>query len=133
MILVDTSVWIDYLRGDRNNGTQILHQALDSGIDCGVCSLIYQEVLQGAKTSREFNSLMEYLDTQRFYELRDPKESFVQAARIYFNCRRRGITVSSSADCLIAQLAIENNLLLLHNDSDYERIAEVVNLRFYTG
>jgi hypothetical protein len=61
----------------------------------------------------------------------DPVESFAQAAKIYFQCRRKGITVRSTIDCLIAQTAIEHNLLLLHDDRDYEGIASVIPLRFY--
>jgi hypothetical protein len=77
--------------------------------------------------------LKQYLDTQRFYRLWNERKSFARAAQIYFDCRKRGITLASTIDCLIAQTAIDNDLLLLHNDSDFERIAEVAQLKFYPG
>ena len=133
MILVDTSVLIDYLRDRNNEVSQRFQFVLDSGIPYGINSFIYQELLQGVRTEEEFNLLKRYLDTQRFYHLRDERESFAQAARIYFDCRRKGITLASTIDCLIAQTAIDNDLLLFHNDSDFEKMAEVVKLRFYVG
>jgi Predicted nucleic acid-binding protein, contains PIN domain len=133
MILVDTSVLIDYLRGKENEFTQRFQFVLDSGTPYGINSFIYQELLQGVRTENEFTLLKQYLDTQRFYRLRDERESFAQAARIYFDCRRKGIVVASTIDCLIAQTAIDNDLFLLHNDSDFERIAEVAKLKFYLG
>ena len=131
MVLVDTSVLIDYLRGKENEATGKFQHILDASIPFGINSFIYQELLQGVRTEEEFNLLKQYLDTQRFYRLRDERESFAQAARIYFECRKRGLMISGTIDCLIAQTAIENNLLLLHNDSDFEKIAEVVKLSFY--
>ena len=131
MILVDTSILIDYLQGNGNKSVRKFQDVLDAGIPYGINSFIYQELLQGVKTDREFIQLKKYLDTQRFYKLKDERESFAKAASIYFKCRKKGITVGSTIDCLIAQTAIENNLLLLHNDEDFNRVAKVVDLRFY--
>lgn len=131
MILVDTSVLIDYLQGKDNNYTRKFQVVLDAGIHYGINSFIYQELLQGVKTEKEFMQLKKYLDTQRFYSLKDEKESFAKAALIYLKCRKKGITVGSTLDCLIAQTAIENNLLLLHNDEDFNKMAKVANLRIY--
>ena len=133
MILVDTSALIDYLRGKESEVAHRFQFVLDSGVPYGINSFIYQELLQGVKTEEEFKLLKQYLDTQRFYCLRDEKESFASAAQIYLDCRRKGITLASTIDCLIAQTAIENDLLLLHNDSDFEMMTEVVDLSFYTG
>ena len=82
--------------------------------------------MQGAASSADFEKLAEYLGTQRFYHLQDPVESYREAARLYFRCRRAGVTVRSTVDCLISQLAIEHDLLLLHSDQDYERLAQVI-------
>ena len=133
MILVDTSVLIEYLRGKENKNAKRFQLVLDSGIPYGINSFIYQELLQGVRTEDEFTLLKQYLDTQRFYRLRDERESFAQAARIYFDCRRKGIALTSTIDCLIAQTAIDNELFLLHNDSDFDRIAEVAKLKLYLG
>ncbi|MCX7013973.1 MAG: PIN domain nuclease [Candidatus Sumerlaeota bacterium] len=132
MILVDTSVMIEFLRGSRNAAAARFLQALDDGLPFGITSHVYQEVLQGAATRREFGLLKDYLDTQTFYELKHGRESHARAARLYFDCRRRGYTLTSTIDCLIAEVAIEHDLLLLHNDRDYNFLEKVApKLRFY--
>ena len=132
MILVDTSVLIDYFKGKDNNPSSNLQFILDAGIPFGISSFIYQELMQGAKTEKEFYELKAYLESQTFYELRDSKTSYEAAALIYFKCRKKGVQVGSTIDCLVAQTAIENNLYLLHNDRDFEKIAKVVKLKLYT-
>jgi predicted nucleic acid-binding protein len=124
MILVDTSVLIDYLKGIDNRSTKMFHQVLEKGIPFGINHVIYMEVLQGAKTERDYNALKKYLDTQTFYELKRRKESYADAAKMYFKLRQKGVTVKSTMDCLIAQVAIENDLFLLHNDRDFSRISK---------
>jgi len=59
------------------------------------------------------------------------KNSYSQAAHIYFTCRRHGITIRSTIDCIIAQLAIEHDLILLHSDRDFEQIAKHFSLRLW--
>ncbi len=132
MYLVDTSVWIDYLREFDNPPARHFASLLDQDIPFGLTGIIYQEVLQGAATVDDFKSLKEYLGTQQFFEHENDLQSHQEAAEIYFNCRRKGITIRSTIDCLIAQVAIEHNLILLHNDEDYVRIASVVpQLKLY--
>jgi len=76
--------------------------------------------------------LKEYLDTLPFYDLLYGKQSFGNAASMYMNCRKKGITVRSTIDLLIAEIAIENNLYLLHNDIDFENITKIYkNLKIY--
>jgi predicted nucleic acid-binding protein len=104
---------------------------LSRGIPFGITSVIYQEVLQGAKSEEEYRVVNKYLVTQRFYHPIDPVGSFARAARIYFDSRRSGITIRSTIDCIIAQIAIEYDLFLLHNDRDFDAMAEVVQLRIY--
>ena len=130
MILVDTSVLIDYLKGIEHEGTLKFQNVLDSGIPYGINSFIYQEVLQGAQSKAAFQKLKSYLDTQAFYSLADEKESFAKAAELNMKCRTKGITVNSTIDFLIVQTAIENHLILLHHDSDFEKIATVKQIRF---
>jgi len=131
MVLVDTSVMISYLKGDQNDSLIKFEYVLDNNIPSGINSFIYQEVLQGVRSEKDFLELKKYLDTWRFYTLKDQRESFAAAARIYYDCRKKGLTISSTMDCLIAQTAIENNLFLLHNDSDFEKISRVVNLKIF--
>lgn len=131
MVLVDTSVLIDYLRGTDNHSTSLLNRILESNIPFGITSLIYMEILQGVRTEKDFIAVKEYLDTQRFYGLRDEKASYAAAARIYFTCRKQGLTINSTGDCLIAQTAIENDLFLLHNDSDFVKMQKAVSIKFF--
>ena len=97
----------------------------------GITSVIYQEILQGAKTEKEYSELKKYLSTQRFYHPLDSITSYEGAAEIYFTCRRRGFTVRSTIDCLIARIAMEQDLFLLHNDRDFDAMAKVVDLKIF--
>lgn len=126
MILVDTSVWIDYLRGRSTTAVDTLEDVLDQRTPFGISAAIYQEILQGAESESDFERLRQHFGTQRFYHPLDPVESHAEAARIYARCRRAGVTVRSTLDCLIAQVAIEHQLHLLHDDRDYVAIARVV-------
>ncbi len=132
MILVDTSVLIDLFKGDENRATDRLRRVIQQEIPYGITSVIYQELLQGAKTEKEYNLLNDYLCCQRFFHPKDPLQSYAQAAIIYFKCRRKGITIRSTIDCLIAQIAIEHDLFLLHNDKDFKIMSPVVNLKLFS-
>lgn len=133
MFLVDTSVWIDYLRMVRNDPVARFEEILAHGYPYGITGVIYQEVLQGADSEKSFARLEEYLSTQEIYEPADLLVTYTEAARIYLRCRRAGITIRSTVDCLIAQIAIENDLVLLHNDRDFEFIGSVIpGLRLFS-
>jgi predicted nucleic acid-binding protein len=105
---------------------------VDNSQPFGICNHIYQELLQGALNKKEFELLRSYLGTLPFFELKYGKHSYENAAQLFFDCRRNGITVRSSIDLIIAEIAIENDLYLLHNDKDYNAISHVDNaLKFY--
>ena len=123
--LVDTSVWIDLFRQRKTPAVNHLYQILDNYQYYGITELIYQEVIQGAFNQADFDKLADYLISQTFFYPKNAPESHKQAANIYFSCRRQGITIRSTIDCMIAQIAIENSLALLHNDKDFEYIAKV--------
>jgi len=128
MILVDTSVLIDFLKGNQNPQTKKLRQIISNNIPFGITSLIMQEVLQGVKDESEFNKVEKYLTSLEFYHPKDQINSFTAAAKIYFDLRRKGVTIRSTIDCLIVQIALENNLALLHNDNDYKKIITFVHV-----
>jgi predicted nucleic acid-binding protein len=131
MILVDTSVLIDFFKGVKNEAAEKLEWVLRKGIPFGINSFIFQEVLQGAISKKEYSLLDGYLRTQRFYHLKEPVDSYARAARIYMDCRKKGFTVRSTIDCLIAETALEHDLLLLHNDSDFTAMAGIIPLKVY--
>ena len=132
MVLVDTSVLLGYLKGEGGEAVERLEQILAAGIPYGISPLIYYEVLQGVRSEKECRRLKKYLNSMTFYGLRQERDSYAAAALLYFKCRERGFTVRSSMDCLIAQTAIENGLLLLHRDRDFQAIQKVASeLKFY--
>lgn len=130
MILVDTSVLIDFFRGNQSVPGQKFEDVLLKHIPFGVTSLIIQEVLQGAKSTNEFNKLKLYLENQIIYTPAHKTDTFINAAKIYHNLRKMGLTVRSTIDCLIAQISIEHDLYLLHNDKDFLTIAKSAPLKF---
>jgi predicted nucleic acid-binding protein len=125
MVLVDTSVWIDFLRGAITAQTDALQSLLEGEDLVGTAPIILQEILQGADTTerfeywrREFVGLMCYLPM-------DPIDTHVEAARLFASCRRAGKTPRSSNDCLIARIAVEHDVFLLEDDRDFKSIAAV--------
>ena len=131
MILVDSSVLVGYLRGDAGAGVRKLEDIIEKGIVFGISPLVYTEILQGAADEKEYLLLEEYLGGQRFYDLMEGRKSYRAAARMFFDLRRKGVTVRSTIDCLIARTAIENGLYLLHEDADFDRIARHVPLKIW--
>lgn len=131
MILVDSSVLIDFLEGRENSSVDRFLEVLDQGIPFGISPFTLLEVLQGAATEKDFATLRDYLGSQTLYGLSAGPESYAAAGKIFFDLRREGMAVSSSLDCLIAQTAIEHGLRLLHNDSDFVRIAKVSALKIW--
>ena len=132
MFLVDNSVWVDFLRGSDTTQVRILKALLDDEAVVGIAPIILQEILQGADSERRFEKWRKYFSDLWLYAPKDPVESHVAAARIYHACRQAGKTPRSSNDCLIAQIAIEHGLILLHHDKDFDAIARVdAALRLY--
>jgi predicted nucleic acid-binding protein len=124
--LIDTSVWIDYFRDIENASTIKFASILEKNLPFGLTGVIYQEILQGAASEKDFNQLKNYLSTQRFFHPQDEIVTYESAARLFYLCQRKSVTIRSTIDCLIAQIAIEYEVAILHNDQDYERIQSVV-------
>ncbi|VAX26750.1 hypothetical protein MNBD_NITROSPIRAE01-255 [hydrothermal vent metagenome] len=122
MILVDTSVWIEVLKDKTGDVTQKFRERTASKVVV-FSRFIQLELLQGAKDEYEWRRLDEYLSTQ--YYLETTENTWQQAARIYFDLRKAGITINSPIDCCIANIAIESQTLLLHRDNDFKRIAKI--------
>lgn len=132
MYLVDTSVWIDFLRGRSAAHVDALKTLLEGDEVVGIAPMILQEILQGAESEDRFEKWRLYFSDLSCYVSDDPVATHVAAARLYQQCRRKGKTPRSSNDCVIAQVAIEHALLLLHNDRDFDVIgAATSDLRFY--
>jgi hypothetical protein len=132
MYLVDTSVWVDYLRGNATPQVRALRDLLPGEQIVGVTPIVLQDLLQGAESDERFEKWRRFFGGLCCYSPRDAVNSHIEAARMYLLCRRAGKTPRSSNDCLIARIAVEHSLVLLHNDRDFEAIAAVIpELRLY--
>jgi predicted nucleic acid-binding protein len=129
VILVDTSALIPYLRGRETAASALLARLVSEEAEIALTPEIVQEVLQGARDEKEWKTLKRYLVGQQVLTTADPLRSHVEAARIYYECRRRGLTVRSTIDCAIAQTAIERDIPLLHDDRDYDAIQRIRPLK----
>lgn len=122
-MLVDSGVWIDWIRGRETVATRLLDIALDKG-DVVLAPVIVQELLQGARDEPSLNELKAMLSGQPM--LMPGLETHIAAAEVYARCRWRGLTVRSPHDCLIACLALEHGEPLLAEDRDYRVIRQVL-------
>lgn len=125
MYLIDTSAWIDSLRQIDNAPARFFKKLIADRALFGLTGAIFQEVLQGARTAQDFATLKTYLGSLAFYHPLDPVETYAEAAGLYRRYRTQGITVRSTLDCLIARIAVEHDLVLVHNDRDFTAIATV--------
>ena len=122
MILIDTSVWIEVFKDKKGTESARIQTWLDNR-EVVLTRFNQLELLQGCRDDKEWLLLSSYLECQTYIEVNI--QTWQAAARIYFDLRRRGLTVRSPIDCCIAQIALENHLLLLHNDNDFSVISKV--------
>jgi predicted nucleic acid-binding protein len=126
MILIDTSIWINIFRDKTQHYSQHFYEFIGEQ-DIVLTRFQQLELLQGCRDEREWGLLSEYLNGQDYIELQ--ATTWSAAARIYYDLRKQGLTVRSPIDCCIAQLALENQLLLIHNDRDFVTISQIVPLK----
>ena len=127
MILVDTSVWIDYFKGTITTQTQLLDSLLDHEF-LAIGDLILTEVLQGFTNDRDFNEATKMLTSLIVVEL-GGQEIAIQAANNFRALRNLGVTVRKTIDTVIATRCIESGYDLLHNDRDFDPFAKHLGLR----
>ena len=130
MIVVDSSVIINLLRGKNTTGVLKFREIENQDISFVIPALCIQEILQGAKDLKEWNILKEYLSTQEVLFPKMTLDVYAKAAELFFNLRRKGLTIRSTVDCLIAQQVIEiKNGRLLHDDRDFQVLEEHTSLQ----
>ena len=127
MILVDSSVWIDYFRGTTTPQSERL-DALLGAEPLAIGDLIVVEVLQGFVQERDFNRAKKLLATLVPVELCGPRIA-IQAAKNHRALRALGVTVRRTIDTVIATRCIEDGYTLLHNDRDFEPFVAHLGLR----
>ncbi len=121
MILVDTSVWIDFFSGRNLPHVARLEQFIQESDDLALCGIILTEILQGIADDTSHKRVQHYLDPLIMLPM--PHSVFVKAADIYRKLRKKGITIRKTNDCIIAATALEHRCQLLHNDKDFIPIA----------
>lgn len=129
MIFVDTSVIVAVLRGEDTRESRILRKIEADYDEYFIPAICVQEILQGARDENQWRLLKKYLETQRIITPKNPVETHFAAARLFYLCRRQGVTVRSSVDCLIAQIVVEHDGRLLHSDRDFEKMKVVAKLK----
>ena len=127
MILVDSSVWIDYLRGTSSPQAEKL-DALLGTVPLAIGDLILTEVLQGCATDREFNAVKRTLSTLHTANL-GGLELAIEAAKNFRKLRALGFTVRKTIDTVIATRCIMDGLELLHSDRDFDPFEKHLGLR----
>ena len=124
MILVDTSVWIEFLNGSL--GSRVSEKEL---LNFATCGPVVQEVLQGLGHDPASEAFREGLLALPILSDPLPNAAFLSAAEIYRLGRAKGYTIRSSTDCLVAAIAIDNGVPVWHKDRDFESIARFTGLR----
>ena len=131
MVIVDTSVWIDLLRGVFSSRAMRLSEILeDPQQDVALTDVIFMELLRGVTRERQVPELTRKLRAFPILRLRG-LEDFDRAAELSRAARRTGISLRSSLDLLIATICVRDGLPILHADRDFDRLASCTPLRVF--
>ena len=128
LIVIDTSVWIPLLNGVDHPKVDRARAAIEGAEDIGIPGIILEEILRGLRNDAQFRQVRDRLLSDFTY-LEMTQALFVRSAEIYRTLRKKGKTIRSPADCLIAACAIEESASLLEDDADFHTIAACVPLR----
>ena len=127
MILVDSSVWIDYFRGTATAQADRLDQLLDSEL-LTIGDLILTEVLQGFAVDHDFEQARKLLTSLQVVEL-GGRDTAIEAARNFRRLRAKGITARKTIDTIIATRCIIDGYALLYSDRDFDPFVKYLGLR----
>jgi predicted nucleic acid-binding protein len=127
LILVDSSVWIDFFNDADTRHVEVLADRINSG-DVAVGDLILTEILQGCNADREFEALRRMIEPFPIIDIAGP-EAAVAAARHYRHLRAIGITPRKTIDTLIATRCILDDIPLLYSDRDFDPFVQHLGLR----
>lgn len=127
MVLVDTTVWIDFFADRSEPHVAALEKLIENEEDLCLCGIILAEVLQGIRSEEDYIKTKDYLDDLLFLPMQ--QATFIRAAEVYRSLRKRGVTIRKPVDCMIASVAIEHDIPLLHNDRDFDYMAKYSNLK----
>ncbi|MHB8845901.1 MAG: type II toxin-antitoxin system VapC family toxin [Nitrospirota bacterium] len=128
MVLIDTSAFIEFLNRTGSREDRLIENLLVNDEDVGFPRLALTEILQGIRNDEKHDEVKKSLLTFPAFSLKN-SESYLAAAELYRACRKKGLTVRSTIDLLIAQIAIEQHAELLHRDADFDAIARISRLK----
>jgi predicted nucleic acid-binding protein len=128
LIIIDASAFIEFLNRTGSRADTMIEQLIRNNDDVALADITLTEILQGIRDDKEYQQVKSSLLTFPILSLKSA-ESYVSAAELYRKCRKKGLTVRSTVDLLIAQIAMEYQASLLHNDRDFDAIAQVCDLR----
>lgn len=131
MILVDSSVWVDYFNGVPTPETGLLDDLLGRQF-LATGDVIMAEVLQGFRSDKDHAIALELLSSLEFFELVG-RSVALRSAESHRALRKRGVTVRKTIDTLIATFCITEGLELLHSDRDFDPFVEHLGLRVVTA
>ena len=130
MIVVDTSVWIEFFKGTGSSFDQHLAELIRADAPIALTEVIYCEMLQGIRDDSVHARVREILQAFPVLLL-DGLRSADRAVALYRACRRRGLTIRSTVDCLIAAVCLDAGAELFHHDRDFDVLAKVADLKLY--
>ncbi len=128
-VLIDSSVWIDFFRGQIAPHTDRLRELITSGEDLCLCGHVLAEVLRGTRHDEQFRKIEKRFEVLEFLPMTAP--TFQSSADIYRHLRKQGITLKNAVDTFIAAVALEHDVFLLHDDSDFDLIAKEFPLKSF--
>ena len=129
MILVDTSIWIEVF---RKKSPLRIESVVEFG-EIVTCLPVIQEVLQGFREERAHRAARDAMTALPIIESPMEESLFVEAAGLYRSARRRGLTIRSSVDCLIAACALRHDMAVFHKDRDYPLLGRISPLTVRSG
>jgi predicted nucleic acid-binding protein len=126
VVIIDTTIWIDYLRGIQNRETEYLDREVKRQ-RFGLTDLILCETLEGIKDQQSFESVLRKLYEFEVFETGGTALA-IEAARNFRRLRQQGHTVRKTMDCLIATFCLLEGHSLLHRDRDFDHFEEFLGL-----
>jgi predicted nucleic acid-binding protein len=127
MVIVDTSVWIDFFAGKPQAYVKTLEELIINREDLCICGIILTEVLQGIRNDSEFKKTKNLFDSLLLLPMQ--YSTFLRSAEIYRTLRKKGITIRKSVDCMIAAVALEHDIAILDHDKDFDPIEKHFNMK----
>ncbi len=127
-MLVDTSAWVEYLRGTGSVANARVRAYHEHSDELAITDVVVMELLAGVRADRTDNRVNAIVNGVTMLPLVG-LEDFQHAAALYRACRRAGTTIRKLDDCLIAAVAIRNDVPVLHHDADFDVLARHTPLR----